>query len=138
MSELARLSFSIEKPLLDRLERMLEEGNYGNRSEFIRDMIRDRLVAQEWEKNEEALGTVTILFDHHARNLTEKLIELQHDFDGTIMATTHMHLTHHLCAEMIMIRGRAGQIRALADALHQLKGVLHATLSMSSTGQALA
>jgi CopG family nickel-responsive transcriptional regulator len=138
MSEVTRLSFSIEKPLLERLERMLEEGHYGNRSEFIRDMIRDRLVAQEWEKNEEALGTVTILFDHHSRNLTEKLIELQHDFEGTIMATTHVHLTHHLCAEMIMIRGRASQIRALADALHQLKGVLHATLSMSSTGQALA
>lgn len=138
MPEVARLSFSIEKPLLERLERMLEEGHYGNRSEFIRDMIRDRLVAREWEKNEEALGTVTILFDHHSRNLTEKLIELQHDFEGTIMATTHVHLTHHLCAEMIMIRGRASQIRALADALHQLKGVLHATLSMSSTGRALA
>lgn len=138
MSELSRLSFSIEKPLLERLEQMIEEGQYGNRSEFIRNMIRDRLVAQEWEKNEEALGTVTILFDHHARNLTEKLIELQHGFEGRIMATTHVHLTHHLCAEMIMIRGQAGQIRALADALHQLKGVLHASLSMSSTGQALA
>lgn len=138
MSELARLSFSIEKPLLERLERMVAEGNYGNRSEFIRDMIRDRLVAEAWEKNEEALGTVTILFDHHSRNLSEKLIDLQHDFEGTIMASTHVHLTHHLCAEMIMVRGRAGQIRALTDTLHQLKGVLHATLSMSSTGRALA
>ncbi|NLT60164.1 MAG: nickel-responsive transcriptional regulator NikR, partial [Candidatus Hydrogenedentes bacterium] len=108
MSELARLSFSIEKPLLERLERMVAEGNYGNRSEFIRDMIRDRLVAEAWEKNEEALGTVTILFDHHSRNLSEKLIDLQHDFEGTIMASTHVHLTHHLCAEMIMVRGRAG------------------------------
>jgi CopG family transcriptional regulator, nickel-responsive regulator len=138
MSELARVSFSIEKPLLERLERMIKEGHYGNRSEFIRDMIRDRLVAEEWEKNEEALGTITILFDHHSRNLTEKLLDLQHDFDGTIMATTHVHLTHHLCAEMIMIRGQAIRIRALADALHQLKGVLHATLSMSSAGRALA
>ena len=138
MSGLARLSFSIEKPLLERLEHMVAEGNYGNRSEFIRDMIRDRLVAEAWEKNEEALGTVTILFDHHSRNLSEKLIDLQHDFEGTIMASTHVHLTHHLCAEMIMVRGRAGQIRALTDALHQLKGVLHATLSMSSTGRALA
>jgi CopG family nickel-responsive transcriptional regulator len=138
MSELARLSFSIEKPLLDRLERMVAEGNYANRSEFIRDMIRDRLVAEAWEKNEDALGTVTILFDHHVRNLSEKLIDLQHDFRGTIMASTHVHLTHHLCVEMIMMRGRADQIRTLTDALRQLKGVLHATLSMSSTGRALA
>lgn len=138
MSKLARLSFSIEKPLLDRLERLVTEGNYANRSEFIRDMIRDRLVAEAWEKNEEALGTVTILFDHHVRNLSEKLIDLQHEFLGTIMASTHVHLTHHLCVEMIMMRGRADQIRTLTDALRQLKGVLHATLSMSSTGRALA
>ena len=138
MSDVVRLSFSIEKALVERLEAMLEEGGYGNRSEFIRSMIRDRLVAQEWERNQEALGTVTIVFDHHARKLTDKLLDLQHHFKGTIMATTHLHLDLHHCAEMIMVRGRAQQIRELTDSLRQQKGVLHATLSMSSTGKALA
>lgn len=138
MSELARLSFSIEKPLVDRLERLLASGGYGNRSEFIRDLIRDRVVDQEWQRDEEALGTITILFDHHARQLTDRLLDLQHHFEGTIMATTHLHLDEHLCAEMIMARGRAERIRELADSLRRLKGVLHATLSMGSTGKSLA
>lgn len=137
MSNLARLSFSIEQPLLDRLERLLEQSQYENRSEFIRDLIRDQLVEQEWEHNEEALGTVTILYDHHMRQLSDKLTDLQHEHHDAILAATHVHLDHHLCAEMIMVRGRADRIRQLADSLRRQKGVLHATLSMSSTGKKL-
>lgn len=137
MSNLARLSFSIEQPLLERLERLLQETSYQNRSEFIRDMIRQQLVDQEWERNELALGTITILYDHHIRQLSEKLTDLQHDHHEAILATTHVHLTHHLCAEMIMVKGRADLIRGLANRLRQQKGVLHATLSMSSTGERL-
>ncbi len=137
MSNLARLSFSIEQPLLERLERLLQETSYQNRSEFIRDMIRQQLVDQEWERNELALGTITILYDHHIRQLSEKLTDLQHDHHEAILATTHVHLTHHLCAEMIMVKGRADLIRSLANRLRQQKGVLHATLSMSSTGERL-
>jgi CopG family nickel-responsive transcriptional regulator len=137
MSNLARLSFSIEQPLLDRLERLLEQSQYENRSEFIRDLIRDQLVEQEWEHNEEALGTVTILYDHHMRQLSDKLTDLQHEHHDAILAATHVHLDHHLCAEMIMVRGRADRIRHLADSLRRQKGVLHATLSMSSTGKKL-
>lgn len=138
MSNLARLSFSIEQPLLERLERLLQDSRYQNRSEFIRDMIRQQLVDQEWERNELALGTVTILYDHHVRQLSEKLTDLQHDHHEAILATTHVHLTHHLCAEMIMVKGRADLIRDLANRLRQQKGVLHATLSMSSTGERLS
>jgi len=137
MSHVERLSFSIEKPLLERLERLIAEGQYANRSEFIRDMVRDRLVEREWERNEEALGTITLIYDHHTRLLSEKLTSLQHDYAGGILATTHVHLDHHHCAEMIMVRGAAKEIRRLTDLIRQQKGVLHATLSMSSTGHRL-
>jgi len=138
MSELERLSISIETPLLKRLERLVAQSGYTNRSEYLRDLIRKRLVEQEWERNEEALGTITLLYDHHQRGLSDRLTQLQHDHHSAILATTHMHLDHDLCAEMIMVRGRAGLIRALADSLRKEKGVLHAALSLSSTGKSLA
>jgi len=137
MSELVRLSFSIEQSLLNQLEQLVKNSHYENRSEFIRDLIRGKVVSLEWERNEEALGTITLLYDHHSRLLSEKLIELQHQCHGLILATTHIHLDEHLCAEMIMVKGPASSIRELANLLQQPKGVLHATLSMTSTGRQL-
>jgi len=137
MSELVRLSLSMEQPLLDRLEKMVRRGKYTNRSEFIRDMIRERLVEEEWEKDREAVGTITLVYDHHARQLSGKLTGLQHAHHGEILATTHVHLDSHMCGEMILAKGKASGIRKIADLLRQQKGVLHASLSMSSTGKHL-
>ena len=137
MPDLERLSFSLERPLLERLEQLRAEAGYGNRSEFLRDMIRGRLVDRAWESDEEAVGTITLVYDHHARRLNEKLTDLQHDHHEVILATTHVHLDHHHCVEVILVRGRAGRIRAVADALKKQKGVLHGGLSMSSTGKGL-
>jgi CopG family nickel-responsive transcriptional regulator len=136
--DLERLSFSLERPLLERLERLREEAGYGNRSELLRDMIRGRLVDRAWELDGEAVGTITLVYDHHTRRLNERLTELQHDHHEVILATTHVHLDHHHCVEVILVRGRAGRIRAIADALQKQKGVLHGGLSMSSTGKELA
>jgi CopG family nickel-responsive transcriptional regulator len=138
MSDLARLSLSMERPLLERLEKLVRRGKYTNRSEFVRDMIRERLVEGEWEADREAVGTITLVYDHHARELSRKLTGLQHRHHHEILATTHVHLDRHLCAEMILARGKASRIREIADLLRQQKGVLHATLSMSSTGKRLA
>jgi CopG family nickel-responsive transcriptional regulator len=135
--DLERLSFSLERPLLHRLEKLREEAGYANRSEFLRDMIRGRLVDRAWELDEEAVGTITLVYDHHARGLNEKLTDLQHDHHELILATTHVHLDHQHCAEVILVRGRAGEIRAIADSLQKQKGVLHGGLSMSSTGKEL-
>ena len=138
MSGVARLSFSIEEPLLERLERLVREGGYANRSEFIRDMIRDRLVEREWKQNEEAVGTITLIYNHHRRGLTERLTHAQHHHHRVILASTHVHLDEELCAEVIVVKGRALDIKKLADLLHQEKGVLHSALSVSSTGKKLA
>lgn len=138
MSDLARLSFSIERGLYRRMERLLKAGKHGNRSEFLRDLIRARLVEQDWEDNEEALGTITLIYNHHVRQLGDKLTGLQHAHHDAVLATTHVHLDHDNCAEMIMVKGRAKVIRELSEALGAQKGVLHCTLSMSSTGNRLS
>jgi CopG family nickel-responsive transcriptional regulator len=138
MSELVRLSISLERPLADRLERLVASRNYTNRSEFVRDMIREELVEQQWaDEHQEVIATITLIYDHHARQLADKLTDIQHDHHDAILATTHVHLTHDLCAEMIMVRGGAARVRALADTLRQQRGVLHAALGMSSTGEPL-
>ncbi len=138
MSELVRLSVSLEQSLLDKLEGMLDDAGYANRSEFFRDLIREKLVEQDWQQNAVALGTITLIYNHHARNLSEKLTGVQHDHHDAVLATTHVHLDHDLCAEMIMVKGKAAMIRAMADQLRQQKGVLHTGLTMSSTGESLS
>ncbi len=134
MSSLARLSMSLEKSLAKRLDKLAAESRYANRSEFLRDLVRHAAVEKQWKDGEEVLGTLTLLYDHHQRGLTEKLTGIQHDHGGEILAATHLHLSHHLCAEMIMVRGKALDVKRLADELRKPKGVLHAALSMSSTG----
>ena len=137
MPKLVRLSMSIEKPLYDKLERIVERKGYENRSEFLRDTIREMIVDEQWDKNEEVVGTIMLIYDHNRRELSEKLTDIQHHEHGMILAATHVHLDHDLCAEMIMARGKAGEIRRLSDSLRQQRGVLHSNLITSSTGKDL-
>lgn len=138
MSRLVRMSISLDQPLMARLERLVKDSRYTNRSEYLRDIIRQKLVEQQWNvRGREAIGTITLLYDHHARELNDKLVETQHDHHANILASTHVHLSHDLCAEMIMVRGRTDDIRRLAGDLGRHRGVLHAELSMSSTGKHL-
>lgn len=137
MADLERLSFSLERPLLERLEGLRQEAGYANRSEFLRTVIRSRLVERAWELDSEAVGTITLVYDHHARGLDEKLTTLQHDHHEVILATTHVHLDPQHCVEVILVRGRASRIRAVADSLQKQKGVLHGGLCMSATGREL-
>ena len=138
MSDLMRLSLSLEAPLLEKLEELVSRKGYGNRSEFFRDVIREQLIRCEWESDCEVLGTVTLVYNHHQRGVTEKLVEIQHDCSENILAATHVHLSHEVCAEMIMIRGRGEGIERFVDALRKLKGVLHVGFSAGSTGEQLS
>lgn len=137
MSDLVRLSFSIEASLVERFDELVRQSGTENRSEFIRDMIRERLVEDAWKQDEEVLGTLTLLYDHHAKGLTERLVSIQHDHAAHALASTHVHLDHHLCAEMILVRGRAGEVKDLADQIRKQKGVLHSGLTLGSTGTGL-
>lgn len=136
-SNLVRCSLSIESTLFNQLERLVGHNGYENRSEYVRDLIRKQLVEEEWESNEEALGTITMIYDHETRNLGRNLVNLQHENHDLFLATTHVHLDKHVCAEMIMLKGAAHDIRVVANNLGKQKGVLHTALSMSSTGKIL-
>ena len=138
MPKVSRLTFSIEQPLYEKLEELVRQHRYTNRSEYVRDMIREQLVGREWKEDEEVLATVTLVYNHHLRRLGEKLTDVQHHHHKHVLAVTHVHLDRNLCAEAIIVRGRAGEIRHLADELRQQKGVLHAALSMSTTGKEMA
>jgi CopG family nickel-responsive transcriptional regulator len=137
MTALTRLSMSLEQPLLEQLEQLVAERGYANRSEYFRDLIRDQLVQREWAQDQQVVGTITLLYNHLQRQLSERLTQLQHHHHHQIMATTHVHLDEAMCVEMILARGTASELRHLLSHLQQQRGVVHAAMSMTSTGRAL-
>lgn len=138
MSDLVRLSFSIEKSLYQQLETLVKDAHYTNRSEFVRDMIREHLVARQWKEDEECLGTITLVYNHNLRQLGQKLTKVQHHHHDHVLVATHLHLSEDICAEVIMVRGKSSEIQHVADELRRQKGVLHAALSMSTTGGSIS
>jgi len=135
MSILVRFGVSLEKSLLEKFDWLIRNRRYTNRSEAIRDMIRQELVKKEWEEDRDVAGAVTFIFDHHKRDLLNKITDIQHDHQKIIVSAQHIHLDHDHCLEIVAVRGRSGDVRKLADALKSVKGVRHGTLSMSSTGR---
>jgi CopG family transcriptional regulator, nickel-responsive regulator len=135
MSELVRFGVSLEKPLLERFDALIRERQYTNRSEALRDLIRRELVRREWRAGRDVAGAITLIYDHHQRDLLSKVTDTQHGFQKVIISTQHIHLDHHNCLEIVACRGKAEEVQRLADALTAIKGVRHGTLSMSSTGR---
>jgi CopG family nickel-responsive transcriptional regulator len=135
MSDLSRIGVAIDAGLLERFDRLIAGRGYTNRSEAFRDMIRDELVEHSWESPEShVVGTVTLVYDHHARLLGPKLTGIQHEYHHSVLSTLHVHLDHDLCLEVIVIRGKAGTVRSLADALISTKGVKHGRLTLTTSG----
>ena len=138
MSELVRFGISMNEQLLEVFDKKIVSQGYANRSEAVRDLIRNRLVEMEWEdENQEVAGTITLVYDHHVRGLSNLLTELQHNWHDMILSTTHVHLDHHNCLEVLVLKGPAGQAREVADKLVSVKGVKHGQLTITSTGQEL-
>jgi len=138
MEKLARFGISIPEELLKAFDEYIERKHYANRSEAIRDLIRQKLVEEEWrESKEEVVGVITYLYDHHKRELTDKLIEIQHDYYDKIITTQHIHVDHNRCLEAILVRGKANEIKDLADKIQAQKGVLHLNLALTTLGKSL-
>jgi CopG family nickel-responsive transcriptional regulator len=135
MSELVRFGVSLEKSLLDRFDLLIREKQYTNRSEALRDLIRRELVQRAWQGGSDVAGAITLIYDHHKRDVMSRVTDTQHAFQEAIISTQHIHLDHHNCLEIVAARGKAEEVQKLADALRSIKGVRHATLSMSSTGR---
>jgi CopG family nickel-responsive transcriptional regulator len=135
MGELSRIGVAIDGELLERFDRLIAERGYTNRSEAFRDLIRDELVEKTWESPEsQVVGTVTLVYDHHVRLLNEKLTAIQHEFHHSILSTLHVHLDHDNCLEVLVVRGRAGDVTRVADVLISTKGVKHGRLTITTTG----
>lgn len=133
-----RFGVSLEKELLERFDRLIAGKGYHSRSEAIRDLIRDLLVSEQWEAGtEETAGTITIVYSHDTRELTETLTEMQHDHFESIVSTMHIHLDGHNCLEVLVVRGKADEIRRIADRLIGTKGVKHGKLALATTGREL-
>jgi CopG family nickel-responsive transcriptional regulator len=133
MTELTRISISLESALLDAFDRSIAAKGYETRSEAIRDLIRDRLVREEAEKAEgEQVAIVTLVYDHHARELAARLIEKQHHHHHLVVSSLHIHLGERHCLEVSVLRGPAPDIKHLGDELLATKGVLHGELIFTS------
>lgn len=132
--EIKRFGVSMESELLEQFDRYISDHAYTNRSEAIRDLIRRALVQEEWSHDRSTVGAINLVYDHHVPELSRKLNQLQHDFPGQVIASLHVHLDHHHCMEVIVARGRAHEIKSLADRLIALRGVLHGSLTGSSAG----
>ncbi len=138
MPNLIRFGISMEKDLLDRLDREIVKSGYPNRSEAIRDMIRNQLVELDWSReDEEVAGTITIIYNHHVRGLSDLLLELQHRHHAMIVSVMHVHLEHDHCLEVMVVRGKAAEAKKLAGSLIGVKGVKHGKLTITSTGEKL-
>ncbi|MDD5264661.1 MAG: nickel-responsive transcriptional regulator NikR [Candidatus Bipolaricaulis sp.] len=137
MAKLIRFSVSMDEALVRAFDRVSRDHGYVNRSEAIRDAIRGQLVRHQWEAGEEVAGVTTILYDHHRPGASEALTEFQHHALGCVISTTHVHLDHDNCLEMIAVRGEARTIERLADQLISLKSVKHGALTATSTGKEL-
>ena len=137
MSGLIRFGISLDGELSKKFDERIKRKAYTNRSEAIRDLIRQDLVEQEWRQGAEVAGAITLIYDHHKREVLNKITDIQHDFQQAIISSQHVHLDHHNCLEIIAVKGNPAEVEKLAAMLKAVKGVRHSTLSMSTTGKAL-
>lgn len=133
-SNLIRFGVSLEENLLARFDQRIKQQNYTNRSEAIRDLIRQELIRDEWTDNQEITGAITIVYDHHTRSLVNKILNVQHDHHSCILSTQHIHLDHHNCFEIIVTRGQSKEIETLYQKLKSIKNVKHAGFMTATRG----
>ena len=138
MSGITRFGVSIQSSLLQSFDELIRGKGYRNRSEAIRDLIRDNLVKQEWQSAKKTVGVITIVYSHHTRELSRALTRIQHTYYKNIISTTHIHLDPHNCLEVLVVKGKGKELKSMGDRLIGTKGVKHGNLSLNTTGRDLA
>lgn len=137
--QVVRFGVSLDPDLLGQFDAMIQSEGYTNRSEAIRDLIRERLVRQEWQKDDaQVAGTVSLVYDHHELDLPRRLTEVQHDHHNLIISTVHVHLDHHNCLEVLVLKGEAARVRVLGEKLLSTRGIKHGKLTFTTTGAGLS
>ena len=136
--QLTRFGVSLSEKLLEEFDRLIDEKGYTNRSEAIRDLIREKLVEEEWQADAaEVAGTVSLVYDHHMLDLPKRLTDIQHDHHDLVLSTLHVHLDHHNCLEVLLLKGPANEVRGLGEKLASTKGIKHGKLTLTTTGKKL-
>jgi CopG family transcriptional regulator, nickel-responsive regulator len=137
MTELARTGVSLDEELLSEFDRLITKRGYKNRSEAFRDLIRDALLTETVDSNKPVVGTLTLVYDHHVPNLSEKLTDTQHSAGTMVLAATHVHLDHHYCLEVIIMKGKSKELQEIADRMLALRGVELGKLVLTNSGKEL-
>jgi len=136
--DLIRFGVSIPEKLLKKFDKLIATKGYKNRSEAIRDFVREKLVEKEWQEgNKETFGTLTIVYDHHANNVGEVLNEVQHQYHSTIITNVHVHVDHDNCLEVLLLKGENKKIKEVSDKIISLKGIKYGKLTAATTGKEL-
>ena len=135
-NDTCRFSISMKSDLVDQLDEMTRTKGLSNRSHAVAQMVKDHLVDHYGQTgNHEIAGTITLVYDHHKRNIQSHLTEIQHDHQSLIISALHVHLDHHNCLEVLAVKGRASEIRKLADRITGAKGIKHGKLTVTTTGK---
>lgn len=137
MADVTRTGVSLESELLAKFDRYIAKRGYKNRSEALRDLIRESLITEDVEQNRLVVATLSMIYDHHRPNLSNKLTEAQHHHHGNVLAATHVHLDDDNCLEVVIMKGRSGDVKHLADHMLSMRGVKHGKLVITSTGKGL-
>jgi CopG family transcriptional regulator, nickel-responsive regulator len=136
MSKLERFGVSMENDLVASFDKVLKKKGYQNRSEAIRDLVRNLLVEEDVKLgSKEVIGTITIVYSHHVHDLSDTLNHIQHDHHALIISTVHVHLDEHNCLEVLIVKGKASEIKTISDRLISIKGVKHGKLTITATGK---
>ena len=138
-ARLMRFGVSMEADLLKAFDTLIERKGYTNRSEAIRDLVREKLIETQWQEGKsQTAGAVCLVYDHHVPDLATKLTRIQHEVGKQIISALHVHLDHRNCLEVIVLRGQGSRLRQIADQLASTRGVKYGKLMMASTGRDLA
>ena len=139
MTTLSRFGVSLDNALLAKFDRLIKLKGYQNRSEALRDLIRNHIVEEAWANggNSDSIGTINIVYDHHTKDLAKKLNSIQHDFHDLIVSDTHVHLDHDNCLDVIIVKGKTKKIKEIADRLISTKGVKFGKLTVATKGKEL-
>jgi CopG family nickel-responsive transcriptional regulator len=136
MEKIVRFGVSMDSRLLKQFDKYINQKGYANRSEAIRDLIRSNLVEEEWKVGKgETVGTITIIYNHHKRELTDTLTNIQHKYHASMISTMHVHLDSHNCLEVLVVKGKAREIKIIADRLIGTKGVILGKLTTATLGK---
>ncbi|WP_448583593.1 nickel-responsive transcriptional regulator NikR [Thermocrinis sp.] len=131
--ETVRFCVSLPQDLLEELDKRIIKKGYSSRSELVRDLIRELLVEEQWDEGQEVIGVLSIIYDHHQRELTNKMLDIQHKFYVKILCSTHIHLDHNNCLEVIVLKGKPEEIETLSINIGGLKGVKFAKLTKTAS-----